>query len=59
MAKSNIIETNITRFDGGVSRDIRDETSNGFSITKNFDIFSNPIVESVTIYKTEEFLIRN
>lgn len=37
-----IFETKITRFDGGISDDIREQSSNSFSISKHFDIFSNP-----------------
>ncbi len=36
------IETKINRFDGGVLSDRRTKSSNGFSVTKHFDIFSNP-----------------
>ncbi len=32
----------INRFDGGISDDIRDTAVNQFSITKHFDIFTNP-----------------
>ena len=32
----------ITRFDGGISRDIRESLSNSFGLTKHFDIFSKP-----------------
>lgn len=32
----------LKRFDGGISDDIREPSSNKFSITKHFDIYSNP-----------------
>src|SRR3990167_9585350 len=31
----------LKRFDGGISDDIREPSSNKFSITKHFDIYSN------------------
>ena len=43
---------NITRFDGGVSNDIRDETSNGFQLTRHFDIFTSP--KKLSPYRSTE-----
>ena len=40
--KEKIITTNIINFAGGASSDIRDIFPNKFSITKHFDIFTNP-----------------
>lgn len=37
-----IFETTINRFDGGRSGDLRQPSSNSYSITKHFNIFSNP-----------------
>ena len=39
MAKKQVI---IQKFDGGVSDDIRQQSSNSFALSKNFNIFSNP-----------------
>jgi len=47
-----IIETTIDRFDGGVSSDLRDSNSRQFSITKHFDIFTNP--KKLTPYRAFE-----
>ena len=38
-----IYEQQITRFDGGIIDDIRENTDRGFQITTNFDIFTNPL----------------
>lgn len=37
-----IIETRISRYDGGISDDIREPVTNKFSVTKHFDVFTNP-----------------
>lgn len=37
-----IVEIKITRFDGGISNDLRINSSNKFSITKHFDTFTYP-----------------
>lgn len=45
-------EIKITRFDGGVSDDIRDQSGNTFAISKHFDNFSNPL--RLTPYRDSE-----
>ena len=40
----------INNFSGGISDDIRQETSNGFALTKHFDIYSNP--QRLTPYRS-------
>ena len=47
-----IIKTTINRFDGGRSGDLRQPSSNSYSITKHFNIFSNP--RKLTPYRSLE-----
>jgi hypothetical protein len=37
-----MIQTNISRFDGGISDDPRQNTTNGFQVSEHFDIFTFP-----------------
>ena len=39
---SKIYETHISRFDGGISDDVRQKSSNSFALSKHFNIFSSP-----------------
>ncbi len=47
-----IIETKINRFDGGILKDLRENSANGFAITKHFDTFSNK--HKLTPYRSYE-----
>ena len=49
---SKTVELKITDFNGGMADDIRQSTSNAFSISKHFDIFSNP--KRLTPYRSLE-----
>lgn len=47
-----ILETRITRFDGGISDDPREEFFSSASLVKHFDIYSNP--RKLTPYRSTE-----
>jgi len=49
---SKTVQTKITDFNGGVSDDARQPSSNSFIISKQFDIFSNP--KRLTPYRSLE-----
>ncbi len=49
---SKTVEFTVSDFNGGIADDIRQETTNAFSITKHFDIFSNP--KRLTPYRSLE-----
>lgn len=52
MPKSNIIETTINRFDGGVINDPRDPQENTARVVSNFDVLTSP--RKMTPYRSSE-----
>ena len=49
---SRIVETKVTRFDGGIANDPRDRRENTCRMVSNFDIYTNP--HKLTPYRNSE-----